>query len=167
MIGPHVWSNHPLSHRPRAARPACRDLARLHGLYRVLPHARPREGGDDRGADDGRDDEARERVHERRRRRYGAYKVDNVLTGFWLYWHLTGGFQPALSRTMAARLFGTGGLAGLIAIIIGGAVVGRSWKKMEDPSQSDAARRRVTTWALVMLVLQIIALVLMAIGHYV
>jgi len=90
-----------------------------------------------------------------------------VVAGFWLYWHLTGGFQPELSRTMAARVFGTGGLAGLIAIIIGGAVVGRSWKKMEDPAPSDAARRRVTTWALVMLVLQIIALVLMAIGHYV
>jgi putative copper export protein len=87
-----------------------------------------------------------------------------VLAGFWLYWHLTGGFQPALSRTMAARVFGTGGLAGLIALIIGGAVVGRSWKKM-DAAESDVMRRRVATWARVVLVLQIIALSLMAIGH--
>ena len=89
-----------------------------------------------------------------------------VLAGFWLYWHLTGGFQPALSRTLAARVFGTGGLAGLIALIIGGAVVGRSWKKL-DGTPSDVARRRVATWARVVLVLQIIALALMAIGHYV
>jgi uncharacterized membrane protein len=107
-----------------------------------------------------------------------------VVGGFWLYWHLTGGFQPALSRTMAARVFGTGGLAGLIALIIGGAVVSRSGKKMGDLgakalalpdgpertrllAESAAAGRRATTWAFAMLVLQIIALSLMAVGHYV
>jgi len=34
-------------------------------------------------------------------------------------------------------------------------------------AQSDAARQRATTWGRVMLVLQVIALVLMAVGHYV
>ena len=107
-----------------------------------------------------------------------------VLTGFWLYWHLTGGFQPALSGTMPARVFGAGGVAGTLAVIIGGAIVARNGRKMgelggkalslpEGPerarlmSESDAARQRATTWGRVMLVLQVIALVLMALGHYV
>jgi hypothetical protein len=34
-------------------------------------------------------------------------------------------------------------------------------------SESDAARQRATTWGRVMLVLQVVALVLMALGHYV
>jgi uncharacterized membrane protein len=107
-----------------------------------------------------------------------------TLAGFWLYWHLTGGFQPALSGTMAARVFGAGGVAGLLAVIIGGALVARSGRKMGEfggkalslpegserkslMAQSDAMRLRATRWGRVMLVLQIIALVLMAIGHYV
>jgi hypothetical protein len=36
-----------------------------------------------------------------------------------------------------------------------------------DGAESDVTRRRVATWARVVLVLQIIALSLMAIGHYV
>src|SRR5215471_15514870 len=41
-----------------------------------------------------------------------------VLTGIWLLWRFTGGFDPAASGTMAARVFSTGGLAGIIALII-------------------------------------------------
>lgn len=107
-----------------------------------------------------------------------------VLAGFWLYWHLTGGFQPALSGTIPARVFGMGGVAGILATIVGGALVGRNGNRMgalggqalalpEGPerarllAESDAARRRATTWGWVLLVLQVVALVLMAVGHYV
>lgn len=106
-----------------------------------------------------------------------------VLTGFWLYWRFTGGFDPATSATMGARVFGAGGVAGIIALIIGGAIVGRSAKKLEalaakigdaDAAQRPAllaeigaTKRRMATFGKVVLALQVVALICMAIGHYV
>src|SRR4051812_30822330 len=106
-----------------------------------------------------------------------------VVTGIYLYYRFTGGFDPALSGSMAARVFGTGGLAGIIALIIGGAVVSRNAKKMAElrarlastpesaraPLAADmaAARRRAATASRIVVALQLIAVVLMAIGHYV
>lgn len=107
-----------------------------------------------------------------------------VLTGLWLYWRFTGHFDHALSATRSARVFGTGGLAGIIALIIGGSVIGRTFRKMtalatraaslsDGPerttllSQIDAARARVHTTGWIVLLLQCVALGMMAIGHYV
>ena len=107
-----------------------------------------------------------------------------VLTGFYLYWRMTGGFDPALSATNSAMVFGTGGITGLISLIIGGAVVGRQMKGMgesggkamalpEGPErarlmgESNTARDRAVAGARIVLVLQVIALICMAIGHYV
>ena len=114
----------------------------------------------------------------------GALGGLTVLSGFYLYWRLTGGFDPALSATRGAMVFGTGGIAGLLSVIIGGAVVGRSMAKMGDlggkamalpegteraalMTQSNAARDRGLTGARIVLVLQMIAVVCMAVGHYV
>ena len=47
-----------------------------------------------------------------------------VLTGIYLYWRFTGGFDPAISRSNAGMAFGIGGVAGLLATIFGGAIVG-------------------------------------------
>lgn len=107
-----------------------------------------------------------------------------VLTGIWLYWRFTGGFDPAVSGTMGARVFGAGGAAGILALIIGGAVVGRTAKKMTDvgakvASTTNAAertalmteladvKRRLAVSGKIVLALQVLALVCMAIGHYV
>jgi uncharacterized membrane protein len=107
-----------------------------------------------------------------------------VVTGFYLYWRLTGGFDPALSASHEAMVFGTGGIAGLISVIISGAVVGRSMKRMGElggkalalpegsertrlMTESNTARDRAVAGARIVLVLQMIALVCMAIGHYV
>jgi uncharacterized membrane protein len=106
-----------------------------------------------------------------------------VLTGLYLYYRFTGGFDPALSGTRAAMVFGTGGLAGIIALIIGGAVVSRSAKKMGElgarlaavpateraamVEEMSAARRRAATASRIIIALQVFAIVLMAIGHYV
>jgi hypothetical protein len=114
----------------------------------------------------------------------GALGGVTVLTGIYLYWRFTGGFAPELSATRAAMVFGTGGIAGILAVIIGGAVVGRNAARMEAlgakagalpegaeraslVAQSAAARDRVLTGARIVLVLQMIALACMAIGHYV
>jgi hypothetical protein len=93
-----------------------------------------------------------------------------ILTGFFLYWRFTGGFDPALSGARAARVFGTGGLAGTLALILGGAVVTRNAKKMAtstDPAEIAAARDKVLVFGRIVLVLQAIALAAMAVGHYV
>src|SRR4051812_6244487 len=106
-----------------------------------------------------------------------------VLTGFYLFWHFTGGFDPEISRTHAGMAFGVGGLAGLLALIIGGAVIGRSSKKVialmgQLPKASDAQkpalmqeaamlRGRMKTFGALVLLLQVVALLLMAVGHYI
>jgi uncharacterized membrane protein len=106
-----------------------------------------------------------------------------VLTGFYLYYRFTGGFDPSLSATRAARVFGAGGAAGLLALIIGGAIVSRNANKISDiagrlasardterpdlMAQLAAARRRAATGSRIVIALQVIAIVLMAIGHYV
>ena len=107
-----------------------------------------------------------------------------VLTGLWLYWRFTSGFDRVASATMAARLFGAGGLAGILALIIAGSIVGRTARKMialaskeaasTDSTQRAAlqteiagATRRISTYSKIVLVLQVVALVCMAIGHYV
>ena len=107
-----------------------------------------------------------------------------VLTGLALYWRLTGHFDPALSATRTAMVFGTGGVLGLIALILGGAVVGRNAKKMAAIGESltampegsarapalaamTAAGQRVATVGRLVVFLLMIALALMAVGHYV
>ena len=106
-----------------------------------------------------------------------------VLTGIYLLYRFTGGFDPALSGTTAARVFSIGGLCGIVALIIGGAVVSKNAAKMGElgarlasaPEADRAAlaaqmikhRQRATTFSQVVIVLQFVALVLMAIGHYV
>ena len=115
---------------------------------------------------------------------FGALGGITVLTGLYLYWRLTGGFSPELSATRSAMVFGTGGIAGILAVIIAGAVVGRNAAKMGElggkamalpegseraglMTQSAAARDRVIAGGRIVLVLQMIALGCMAIGHYV
>jgi len=106
-----------------------------------------------------------------------------VLTGLYLYYRFTGGFDPALSGSTGAMVFGTGGLAGIAALIIGGAVIGRATNRMVElgprlaaateperaalAAEMAAARQRAVTFSKVVVALQVIAVVLMAIGHYV
>lgn len=107
-----------------------------------------------------------------------------LLTGIYLLWHFTGGFDLSVITTHAGMAFGTGGTAGILAGIIGGAVVGRSAVKVsaimrqavglpEGPAkgallqQAASLRERMHRGTSVVLVLQSIALVLMSVGHYV
>ena len=115
---------------------------------------------------------------------FGVLGGVTALTGLYLYWRFTGHFDPALSASRAAMVFGTGGIAGILSVIIGGAVVGRNMAKMgalggkamalpEGPeraalmTQSNAARDRGVAGARIVLVLQLIAAACMAVGHYV
>ena len=107
-----------------------------------------------------------------------------VLTGLYLLWHFTGGFDPAVAASHAGMAFGTGGAGGILAGVIGASVVGRSAKKIaslmreavgmtDGPvkgalmQQASALGRRAKSGSRVGIMLQVIALVLMAVGHYV
>src|SRR4051794_15892502 len=60
----------------------------------------------------------------------GAIGSLTVLTGIALFWHYTAGFDPGLSGSRAGIAYSIGGLAGVLATIVGGAVVGRSAKQV-------------------------------------
>ena len=106
-----------------------------------------------------------------------------VLTGFYLYYRFTGGFDPALSGSIGAMVFGTGGICGLLALILGGAVVSKNAKKMGDlgarlatvpeaqrgalAAEMAAARQKTATFSRIVVALQVIAVLCMAVGHYV
>ena len=107
-----------------------------------------------------------------------------VVTGLYLFWRFTGGFDPGVSVSHAGLAFGTGGTSGILAGIIGGGVVGRSangvanlsnqaFGMAEGPArgalmhQAALLRRRAKIGTRVVIMLQMIALVLMSVGHYV
>ena len=122
------------------------------------------------------------------RRGFHAYMAilagTTVLTGVYLLWRFTGGFGSGVVATHAGLAFGVGGVSGVLALIVGAAIVGRSAKQVVDlmgratgmpdspakgslVQQASAARRRMKAGARVVLLLQAVALVLMTVGHYV
>src|SRR5262245_47681375 len=115
---------------------------------------------------------------------FGVLGGVTIVSGIWLYWRFTGGFDPGVSASRSGMAFGVGGVAGVIAGIIGGAVVGRGANELVAsgarmaglPEGAERAalaqrmaalRQRMATGTNVMIVLQVIALALMAIGHYI
>jgi uncharacterized membrane protein len=114
---------------------------------------------------------------------FGATGGITLLTGIYLFWRFTGGFDPEISRSHAGMAFSIGGLAGLLAVVIGGAVVSRSSKKviglMEQAAklpdtqrgalmqEAGVLRQRMKTFGSLVIVFQFIALALMAVGHYI
>jgi hypothetical protein len=122
------------------------------------------------------------------RRKYPAIMQSiaglTVLTGFYLYYRFTGGFDPTLSGSMGGRVFGTGGLAGTLALIIGASLVGRTMGKIGDTMAKAATmpdgpekaalvasvgplQARAEMFGKLVIVLMVIAIVAMSIGHYV
>jgi len=107
-----------------------------------------------------------------------------VLTGFYLYYRFTNHFDPEMSASMGGRVFGTGGIAGILALVIGASVVGRTMTKIGDTMAKAAVlpdgpekaalmasigpmQARAGMFGKLVLVLMVIAIVAMSIGHYV
>ena len=107
-----------------------------------------------------------------------------TLTGFYLYYHLTQGFDPIVSGSMPARVFGAGGVAGFIASFVGPMFVGRNMKKIgqlmtkaspmaDGPekgallAQVEGLRAQAGLWSKITLALMTIALLTMSVGHYI
>jgi hypothetical protein len=106
-----------------------------------------------------------------------------VLSGIWLYWVLTTGFDADIVWSRGGVVFGIGGLCGLVALVIGGTVIGPGFarlatlseqtdampgdQRVEDVQRIEATRRRTMLASKCALALMVIALILMASGHYV
>jgi len=106
-----------------------------------------------------------------------------ILTGIYLFWRFTGGFDPAVSASRAGMAFSVGALAGVIALILGGSVLGRGVKKMAAigekaasapeaqrgamMNEMDALSTRIEATSKIVLALLVIAMATMALGHYI
>jgi uncharacterized membrane protein len=95
-----------------------------------------------------------------------------VLSGLWLYWTLTAGFSASAMASTPGVVFGLGGLAGLLAAMLGGGVIGRSIKRIEalsasggDPAQIANLQQRIAMASRLALALLAFALLAMALGH--
>ena len=108
----------------------------------------------------------------------------NILTGFWLYWRFTNGFEPALSGTRGAMVFGTGGVLALVAFHIGvlgmrrnilkaGALAAQAAALPEGGDRAAlvakavALRARASMYGPIVAVMLIVTAALMALGHYI
>lgn len=107
-----------------------------------------------------------------------------VLTGLWLYWRFTSGFDSSMMASNGARVFGTGGALGLIAAILAVSGVTRNIKAVvrlmteagttTDASaraallqQAAARRQRAGRFGRIVAILLIFVAMFMAVGHYV
>lgn len=107
-----------------------------------------------------------------------------ILTGFYLYYRFTQGFDPEISRSMGGRVFGTGGIAGILSLVIGASLVGRTMAKIGDTmakvsTMADGPEKarllasvgslqaRAEMFGKLVLLLMVVAIVAMSIGHYV
>ena len=97
-----------------------------------------------------------------------------VLSGGWMYWLLTGGLQPQALGTHEGLVYGLGGLAGLLAAVIGGAIVGPASKQLAalaaaggppDPAVAARLQSRVRIGSRVALAFLLVALLAMTLGH--
>jgi hypothetical protein len=113
----------------------------------------------------------------------GALGGLTIVTGLYLLWHFAGSLG-SVTASHAGIAFGVGGTSGILAGIIGGGVVGRSGvriatlmreaaglpdgpAKAELMGRSVPLHRRMKIGTRVVIGLQLVALVLMAVGHYV
>lgn len=108
--------------------------------------------------------------------------VLTVLTGLWLYWRFTAGLDETVILSPGGLAFGIGGICGLLAMILGGAILGRGFARIVSLGERAAAgpeaeraahmqdietlRQRLGVAGKLILLLMVLALVLMAIGHY-
>jgi hypothetical protein len=107
-----------------------------------------------------------------------------VVTGIYLFWRFTGGFDPAISASRAGMAFSIGALTGVIALILGGSMVGGTAKKLVAlgsraaslpdgaeraalMSTMDGLRAKFVTFSRIVVLLLLISMATMALGHYI
>jgi uncharacterized membrane protein len=108
--------------------------------------------------------------------------VFTVITGLWLLWHLSGGFSSSFMGSRSGIVLSTGGLLGIIALVIGGHVITPTGKRLgalgarlaaqgtppgpEDSAEMGRLQRRLTTSLRAVALLVLVTIVLMALGPH-
>jgi hypothetical protein len=106
----------------------------------------------------------------------------NILSGLWLYWKMSGGFQPAYLHSGPGMTFAMGGILAIIAFVLGVTVVRPSMLKavslgpliaQAQPQERDALmaqaqsfRSKAMGGGRVVALLLGLATVTMAVGRY-
>ena len=112
------------------------------------------------------------------RRRFHVFMATTALltvaSGLCLFWVMTGGFAAEAMASRFGHVYGMGGVAGLLAAVIGGAVVGRSSKQLAalaeaggapDPARVATLQARARVGSRVALGLMLVSLLAMTLGH--
>jgi hypothetical protein len=107
-----------------------------------------------------------------------------VVTGGYLFWHFMSGFGPGAGASRAGMAFSTGALTGIIALILGGSMIGASAKKISVLAAKAAGmpegaartallqtierlRSRMALFSKIVTALLFISMATMALGHYI
>lgn len=123
-------------------------------------------------------------LHRRKLDAFMAFAaILTVLTGLWLYWRFTSGLDEEVILSPGGLAFGIGGICGLLAMILGGAILGRGFARITalgeratalpeaeratHMQEIESLRKRLGVAGKLILLLMVLALVLMAIGHYI
>jgi uncharacterized membrane protein len=101
-----------------------------------------------------------------------------ILSGLWLYWRASVGFQPAYMGSRTGMTFGTGGAAAILSLLIGMVIVRPSMKRAAElaaagpPDEARMAqiqqlRARAGKGGQIVALLLLLAVAAMAVGRYV
>ncbi len=92
-----------------------------------------------------------------------------ILSGLWLYWHASAGFDSAYMRSRPGMVYGLGMVVTLVAFAIGFLVVRPSVEKAATapPAEAQQYRQRAASSGTLVAFLLIITVICMAIGRYV
>jgi hypothetical protein len=92
-----------------------------------------------------------------------------ILSGIWLYWHASAGFDPAYMRSRPGMVYGLGMVATIVAFLIGILVVRPIMGRLPtaEPAEAQQLRARAGTMTMVVALLVGITVVSMAVGRYV
>ncbi len=106
-----------------------------------------------------------------------------MVSGFWLYWHVSGGFRPEYMGSGAGMAFGIGGVTTVVAFIIGLTILRPAMNRAATIAQSaaqaapeargalmaeaQASRQRAATAGRWVAVLLTVTVITMAVGRYV
>ena len=109
--------------------------------------------------------------------------ITTILSGLWLYWRISGGFQPEFMGSRQGMTLGTGGLAAIVAVVLGLAIIkpamekagalgqkaGQSSGAERDAllAQAAAARGRSASGSIAVALLLVVAILAMAVARYV
>ncbi|HXF96667.1 MAG TPA: hypothetical protein VNI61_11270 [Gemmatimonadales bacterium] len=99
-----------------------------------------------------------------------------ILSGLWLYWRVSGGLNPTYVWSRTGVAFGLGGLAAIVAFVIGVAVMRpatlraaallQSAEREAQQATIQALRQRAAAAGRVVATLLTLAVVAMALGRY-